>query len=86
MAHIGCPLIGDGVYGGTRAAKALDRALESLDLDPSPVLQRQALHAASLAFTHPATDERLRFETDWPSDMDYLSRGLALLSPRMGRP
>jgi len=33
------------------------------------VLPRQALHARSLAFTHPKTKERMTFETELPQDM-----------------
>tara|TARA_B100000749_G_scaffold124302_1_gene95320 strand:- start:280 stop:432 length:153 start_codon:yes stop_codon:yes gene_type:complete len=33
---------------------------------------RQALHAASLGFIHPATGERLDFRADLPRDMGEL--------------
>jgi 23S rRNA pseudouridine1911/1915/1917 synthase len=74
MAHVGAPLIGDPVYGGTRPARALDLALPE-----TARLSRQALHAATLAFTHPETGERLRFETDLPEDMARLQAALAAL-------
>jgi 23S rRNA pseudouridine1911/1915/1917 synthase len=64
MAHIGVPLIGDQVYGDTKAARALNAAL-ALD----PPLMRQALHAQTLAFTHPATSERMTFESALPEDL-----------------
>ena len=35
-------------------------------------LSRQALHAASLGFTHPVTGERLEFTSDLPADMEAL--------------
>ncbi len=65
LASIGHPVAGDAVYGGTRTpssrrAPARD-ALESLE--------RPALHAARLAFTHPATGERLVFEAPLPPDL-----------------
>jgi 23S rRNA pseudouridine1911/1915/1917 synthase len=34
----------------------------------SPLISRQALHAQLLAFDHPATGERLRFESPLPAD------------------
>jgi 23S rRNA pseudouridine1911/1915/1917 synthase len=83
MAHLGSPVIGDQTYGGNKAARSLDKTLEALEMEQSPILKRQALHAATLAFTHPATDQRLSFETPWPEDMENLSRALALLSPSM---
>ncbi|MEN9855989.1 MAG: hypothetical protein RLZZ157_1115 [Pseudomonadota bacterium] len=71
MAHIGVPLIGDLVYGDTKAARLLATAL------PEPArLTRQALHAQSLAFTHPATSERLTFQSDLPEDMLRLKAAL----------
>jgi 23S rRNA pseudouridine1911/1915/1917 synthase len=64
MAHAGAPLIGDPVYGDTRAQRAL-RA----HLPPQAQLARQALHAELLAFTHPATSERLSFQSPLPRDL-----------------
>jgi 23S rRNA pseudouridine1911/1915/1917 synthase len=67
MAHIGVPLIGDQVYGDTKAARALNTALP----DENRLL-RQALHAQTLAFTHPATSERMKFESELPADLQAL--------------
>ena len=50
MAHIGRPLLGDGVYGGR----------------PFPGLTGQCLHARRLTFTHPATGERMTVECPLP--------------------
>ncbi len=74
MAHIGVPLIGDQVYGDTKAARALNSALT-----PDTPLMRQALHAQTLAFTHPATSERLSFESQLPSDLLALQKTLSEL-------
>ena len=53
----GTPLLGDALYGAAPA-----RAL--------PVeLGRQALHAKSLGFVHPISNERLVFESELPPDM-----------------
>src|SRR5690606_32748955 len=67
MAHIGHPLIGDRDYGAAFLAKAnrLPAALRA-SVEAFP---RQALHAWLLAFDHPATGERMRFETPLPADM-----------------
>lgn len=72
MAHIGMPLIGDQVYGDTKAARALNAAL------PEAVrLKRQALHAETLAFTHPATSERMSFQSELPEDLLALRAALS---------
>jgi 23S rRNA pseudouridine1911/1915/1917 synthase len=52
LAHAGHPLVADAVYGG-RAALGL---------------QRQALHAVQLAFTHPLSGEPLVFTSLPPAD------------------
>ena len=56
--------MGDPQYG--RDPKALRPILEKL------AFRRQALHAASLGFIHPATGERLEFQADLPRDMGEL--------------
>jgi len=53
MASIGHPLVSDEVYGGKPAAG----------------LDRQALHACRLAFTHPVTGEALEFRAPLPEDL-----------------
>ncbi len=67
MAHAGHALLGDPVYGGRRKARA--KALPEAAVAAIAAFPRQALHAASLGFTHPATGETLRFEADLPRDM-----------------
>ena len=56
MAHLGCPLTGDFLYG------AEDRAL----------ISRPALHSARLELTHPLTGARLRFAAPLPADLAAL--------------
>ncbi|MEJ8304270.1 RluA family pseudouridine synthase [Saccharibacillus sacchari] len=56
MKFIGHPLVGDPMYGRTGGLK----------------MQGQALHAASLGFTHPTTGERLEFSAPMPADMEEL--------------
>ena len=56
MAHLGCPLTGDFLYG------AENRAL----------IARPALHSARLELTHPITGKRLSFAVPQPADMAAL--------------
>ena len=58
MASLGCPVIGDKVYG----KPALDRKL-------GPVPQRQMLHAWKLELWHPVRNVRMAFEAPLPADM-----------------
>lgn len=55
LASIGHPVIGDKVYGRYKGFK-------------SPI-KRQALHAFSLTFPHPITEEPLSFTLSLPADM-----------------
>jgi 23S rRNA pseudouridine1911/1915/1917 synthase len=72
MAAVGHPVAGDREYGGTRtppSRRARSRAALA-------GMRRPALHAARLAFTHPATGERLRFESPAPPDITALVQEL----------
>src|SRR5262249_49994259 len=60
MAHIGHPLLGDGVYGPGFKTKAVH--LGDAPRAALSALGRQALHARLLGFEHPVTGEHLRFE------------------------
>ena len=70
MEHNGHPLFGDESYGGNRAVKGVRGGKYQAFLNNCfDVLPRQALHARSLAFSHPTTQERMTFETELPLDM-----------------
>ncbi len=57
FAHIGCPLVGDQVYGFK---------VQTLGLT------RQFLHAVQLRFDHPKTGERMAFECTLPNDLQLV--------------
>jgi 23S rRNA pseudouridine1911/1915/1917 synthase len=71
MASLGCPCLGDPVYGSGAPAAPVREALAGAGLT------RQALHAAVLGFVHPVTGERLRFESPMPADMAALEMRLS---------
>ncbi len=68
LEHAGHPVVGDPVYhgGGSRRISGAARAQADRLERATP---RQALHAAALGFRHPATDEPLRFRSEWPEDL-----------------
>ena len=74
MAHCGHALIGDPVYGGRR--KLSDKAVGADGVAAAGSFPRQALHAATLGFTHPVTGETLTFEAEIPPDLRDLLRAL----------
>lgn len=74
LAHIGHPLLGDRVYGaGFKSSAARLSPQQRALLDR---LGRQALHAALLAFEHPAGGRKLEFKSPLPSDLDELISSL----------
>jgi 23S rRNA pseudouridine1911/1915/1917 synthase len=64
MTSIGCPLIGDPVYGGNgRSKRNLLDAEARLAVDK---LDHQALFAYEIGFLHPKTQEKLFFRAEKP--------------------
>jgi 23S rRNA pseudouridine1911/1915/1917 synthase len=66
LASIGTPLIGDPVYGTGFKSKL--RKLPAAVQEKLAGFDRQALHAASLSFVHPATGTLLEFNSPLPED------------------
>lgn len=52
LSHIGHPIIGDDLYGGSRE-----------------LMDRQALHAARLTFTHPISGKSINVSSPLPADI-----------------
>ena len=61
LAALGCPLLGDKVYG----RPPRDLAVRAI----ADELGRQALHARALGFIHPATGKKMAFSSTPPGDM-----------------
>jgi 23S rRNA pseudouridine1911/1915/1917 synthase len=73
MAHIGHPLVGDPLYGGSLK---LPKGATAELVNALRVFRRQALHAERLSFEHPASGELLSFSAARPADMDELIAAL----------
>jgi 23S rRNA pseudouridine1911/1915/1917 synthase len=78
LAHLKHPLMGDPVYGGRLASP---RGSGEALLTALRAFKRQALHAAALAFDHPASGERLSFEAPLPADFAGLLAALRADAP-----
>ena len=73
LHHIGHPVFGDPTYGGRRIAwGATDRKRKESVQRLLNIIDRQALHAKTLGFTHPVTGKRMSFDSDLPDDMRRL--------------
>ncbi len=77
LHHVGHPVFGDPTYGGRRIAwggtekKKKEQVHEFLN-----IIDRQALHAKTIGFVHPATKETLKFESELPDDMQQILTSL----------
>ena len=71
MKHIGHTLFNDERYGGSAILKGTTFSKYKQFVDNCfKVLPRQALHAKTLGFIHPTTNEFMRFEAPIPDDME----------------
>jgi 23S rRNA pseudouridine1911/1915/1917 synthase len=80
FADAGFPLLADELYGGRKR-----EARMPADAPPrraAAAIGRQALHAATLAFAHPSTGERVRCEAPLPADFRAALRELGLDAPK----
>ena len=69
MKHIGNPIFNDERYGGDKILKGtIFNKYKQFVENCFRLLPRQALHAKTLSFNHPRTNERLAFETELPND------------------
>ena len=68
LAAIGCPVLCDGLYSGRPRIEPAFFGLPEAGTGTA-LIERQALHAASLAVDHPVTRERIEFTAPLPADM-----------------
>jgi 23S rRNA pseudouridine1911/1915/1917 synthase len=70
LSHLKHPIVADDMYGGK-----LVYPWQLADAEPAveePVIARCALHAWTLEFAHPTTQQRVSFEAPLPADMQHL--------------
>lgn len=73
MKHIGHPLFNDDTYGGDKIVKGTVFTKYKQFVDNCfAICPRQALHAKTLGFIHPATRKEVLFESELPEDMKKL--------------
>ncbi|HEU4472809.1 MAG TPA: RluA family pseudouridine synthase [Flavisolibacter sp.] len=73
MKHIGHPLFNDDFYGGDKIVKGTIFSKYKQFVDNCfAICPRQALHAKTLGFVHPATEKEMFFETELPPDMSQV--------------
>lgn len=71
MKYIGHPLFNDDFYGGDKIVKGTIFSKYKQFVDNCfSICPRQALHAKTLGFVHPASGKEMFFESDLPEDME----------------
>jgi 23S rRNA pseudouridine1911/1915/1917 synthase len=70
MKYFGHPLFNDATYGGDKIRKGTQFSkYKAFVHNCFQMLPRQALHAKSLGFIHPTSNEKVYFEAELPQDM-----------------
>jgi 23S rRNA pseudouridine1911/1915/1917 synthase len=76
MHHMGHPLLGDPLYGNANRVDAdVDNELKEIIRS----FPRQALHAETLEFVHPITNEPISVNAELPDDLCQLLEDLSFL-------
>ncbi len=77
LSSQGHPIVADRLYGGGTACymSELEGGGEP-GVSEEPLIARQALHAAMLAFEHPTTNKSLEFHAEPPEDLQRLLNAL----------
>ncbi|NQV35506.1 MAG: RluA family pseudouridine synthase [Phycisphaeraceae bacterium] len=70
LSHIKHPIVADDMYGGKLVYPWQLENAEAQAQDPC--LARCALHAWTIEFRHPTTEEMVKFEAPMPDDMKHL--------------
>jgi 23S rRNA pseudouridine1911/1915/1917 synthase len=72
FSALGCPVVGDTLYGAPRQERIAAEFLSPLG--------RNFLHAARIAFTHPSSGERMQFRAPVPPELVNYLKSLAHLT------
>lgn len=70
MKYLGHPIFSDAMYGGDQILRGtVFSKYRQFVENCFGIIPRQALHAKTLEFVHPATKQTLRFDSELPDDM-----------------
>jgi len=73
MSHLGHPLFGDELYGGSSIRKGtVFSKYKQFVENCFKIMNRHVLHAKTLGFTHPTSGEWMEFTSDLPDDFQQL--------------
>jgi 23S rRNA pseudouridine1911/1915/1917 synthase len=73
MQHLGHPIFNDATYGGNQILKGQRFSKYKTFVENCfKLMPRQALHAQSLGFIHPTTQQYMCFEAPLPPDFQQV--------------
>lgn len=80
LQHLGLPILGDNIYGGSQLL--LSSLKRDFHLKPKkverPLISTLALHAEKLVLPHPVTENEISIEAPWPKDLKVAVKYLRL--------
>jgi 23S rRNA pseudouridine1911/1915/1917 synthase len=82
LSHAGYPVLGDPLYGGTRAVlERVEPIYRGAAAATLKLLPGQALHAWKIRFVHPRTGVAMHFAAEPPADYAAALASLLSFSP-----
>lgn len=81
LASIRLPVACDKLYGREKIIYPSDLAGEKRAPGETPLIERHALHAENIIFSHPATGEEMNFSAPMPADLGTLVENLRKYRP-----
>ena len=73
LSHVKHNIFGDHTYGGRRINYGYEfPKIKARVNNLLKIINRQALHAKTLGFIHPITNEKISFDSELPNDMQLL--------------
>ncbi|NGO39973.1 RluA family pseudouridine synthase [Limisphaera ngatamarikiensis] len=86
LAHRGCPVVGDKLYGGSPLWLSRIKVGYRLRKGETerPLLERLALHAERLVVLHPVTGQTVEIVAPWPKDLQAAVKQLRRHAPMPG--
>ncbi len=76
LASLHLPIAADKLYGREKQIYLSDLRGQTRTQAEQPILSRHALHAASISFQHPLTQQEMAFSARLPQDMHALLKGV----------
>jgi 23S rRNA pseudouridine1911/1915/1917 synthase len=81
LQHYGHPVFGDPAYGGRNRTAGIRPEYRRHAEHLLTLIQRQALHARQLRFTHPSSGSAMDFKADPPADLANLIEAVRQTEP-----